>query len=268
MTATKTIVLTIAGSDSGGGAGIQADLKTFAAHGCYGMSVITALTAQNTLGVHSVMEAGEGIVEEQLEAVLSDMGCDAAKTGMPANEGLIGTVSRLLEKYGVGNLVVDPVMVSKNGHRLLRESAAEALREKLLPLAALATPNLEEVGVLLGRVPATLEEMEEAAKAVGRMGPRAVLVKGGHLGKNEAATDVHWDGAKIYRFTAERLNGRHTHGTGCTLSAAIASNLGRGLDVIEAVQAGKDYLTEALRRAYPVGKGIGPVNHLWDLEKN
>ncbi len=259
-------VLTIAGSDSGGGAGIQADLKTFAAHGCYGMSVITALTAQNTLGVTAVMAASNIIVCEQLEAVLSDLGCDAAKTGMLVDAPTIRTVVRGLAKHPVVKLVVDPVMVSKSGHALLSADAVEALKQELLPLAMVATPNLEEVRVLTGQFPGSVAEMEEAARMLGQLGPRAVLVKGGHLDDRNESVDVLWDGKGMTRFSSPRLDAKHTHGTGCTLSAAIAANLALGRTLQDSVREAKSYLFSALKAAYAVGAGIGPVNHLWRLE--
>jgi hydroxymethylpyrimidine/phosphomethylpyrimidine kinase len=263
VTPTPPKVLTIAGSDSGGGAGIQADLKTFAAHGCYGLSVITALTAQNTTAVTAVHEAPPEFVRAQLDAVLSDIGCNAAKTGMLSSAPLIEAVADRLAVFGVPNLVVDPVMVSKSGHRLLREDAIEALTRHLIPMARLITPNAEEAGVLLGRPIRTIDDALAAAPELGWLGPRAVLVKGGHLDATDEAVDVLWEPTGLTVFRAPRLNARHTHGTGCTLSAAIAANLALGKPLREAVEAARTYLRGALEHAYPVGNGIGPVNHLW-----
>ena len=255
--------LTIAGSDPSGGAGIQADLKTFVAHECYGMSVVTALTAQNTCGVQAVFDVPGKFVAEQLEAVLEDVGCNAAKTGMLSNATVIQAVATTLRRYAVDRLVVDPVMVSKSGHRLLRPEAVEALKGQLLPLAMILTPNLEEVADLLGVKPDSVEEMEDAAVALQKLGPRAVLVKGGHLPGNNGSPDVLWDGKILTRFPAPRLANTNTHGTGCTLSAAIAANLAWGDDVVAAVGKAKEYLSSAIKYAWPLGKGIGPVDHLW-----
>ncbi len=258
-------ILTIAGSDSGGGAAIQADLKSIAAHCCYGMSAITAMTAQNTRGVHAVLDASPAFIESQLDAVLEDIGCDAAKTGMLSREESIRAVAAGLSRHQVPNLVVDPVMVSKSGHRLLAGDAIDALVTALVPLARLITPNLHEVEELTGRLPGNVEEMEEAARELAEFGAGAVLVKGGHL-PGEQAVDVLWDGTKMQRLESERVDCPHTHGTGCTLSAAIACGLARGEDIGVAVKSAKVYLVKAMKAAYPVGGGIGPVNHLWEFE--
>lgn len=258
-------VLSIAGSDPSGGAGIQADMKTFVAHECYGASVITALTAQNTCGVRSVFDVPGKFVAEQLEAVLEDVGCDAAKTGMLASASIVEAVATVLRRHAVPRLVVDPVMVSKSGHRLLRPDAVEALKTELFPLATVLTPNLEEVADLLGSRPDSIPEMEEAAAELHKLGPQAVLVKGGHLQGDGGSTDVLWDGHRMIHFPAPRLSNTHTHGTGCTLSAAIAANLAWGDSVEAAVGKAKEYLTSAIRYSWPLGKGIGPVDHLWHL---
>ncbi|MBI5154521.1 bifunctional hydroxymethylpyrimidine kinase/phosphomethylpyrimidine kinase [Candidatus Poribacteria bacterium] len=255
--------MTIAGSDSGGGAGIQADLKTIAAHGCYGLSVLTALTAQNTRGVQAIHDVPPAFVRQQLDSVLSDIGCDAAKTGMLSRPEVIEAVAERLAVFAVPNLVVDPVMVSKSGHRLLGEDAVEALVRRLIPMARVITPNAEEAAVLLGRPVRTFEEAESAARDLARLGPRAVLVKGGHLEGADRAVDFLWEPSGVTAFDAPRLDARHTHGTGCTLSAAIAANLGRGLALAQAVRAAKEYLEGAMRNAYEVGGGISPVNHQW-----
>jgi hydroxymethylpyrimidine/phosphomethylpyrimidine kinase len=257
--------LTIAGSDSGGGAGIQADLKTFQANGCYGLSVITALTAQNTRGVQGVHAVPEAFIRAQLDSVMEDIGCDAAKTGMLASASLIGAVAESVAKWRIERLVVDPVMVSKSGHRLLAPDAVAALVERLLPYAAVVTPNLEEVAGLLGKYPRNVVEMMDAAKAMAKLGPRAVVVKGGHLTDLPQAVDVLFDGTSTEILRAPRSPNRHTHGTGCTLSAAIAAGLAKGLPVRDAVAAAKDYLTGAIEHAWPLGKGIGPVDHAWRM---
>lgn len=251
--------LTIAGSDSGGGAGIQADLKTFAAHGVYGTSVITAITAQNTLGVTGVLELPEEIIAAQLDVVLSDIGADAAKTGMLSSAAIIGVVGEAVRRWRLDRLVVDPVMVAKRGDRLLREDAVAALREQLLPLALVLTPNLPEAEVLTGHRVQTAREMREAARALANLGARAVVVKGGHA--DGKPVDLLFDGRDFTEYEAERIPGRNTHGTGCTFSAAIAAELAKGLSIPEAVGAAKVYVTEAIRQAPDIGAGHGPLNH-------
>ncbi len=259
-------VLTIAGSDSGGGAGIQADLKTFFAHRCYGASVLTALTAQNTLGVQGVHAVPPAFVRAQLDSVLSDIGCDAAKTGMLFSAEIISEVAGAMRDHAVDRLVVDPVMVSKSGHRLLAPEAVAAMREVLFPLAMLVTPNIEEAGDLLGARPTSIDEMIAAAKALHALGPRAVLIKGGHLGATAThSNDVLFDGHNSHILEGPRLDAKHTHGTGCTLSAAIAARLALGHDVVAAAHGAKEWLTMALRAAQPLGGGIGPVNHGWEF---
>jgi len=260
-------ILTIAGSDSGGGAGIQADLKTIAAHKCYGLSVVAALTAQNTRGVTAVHEPPPEFIAAQLDSVLSDIGCDAAKTGMLSSAAIITAVAERLAVFTVPNLVVDPVMISKSGHRLLREDAVDALRTRLLPMARLATPNAMEAGVLAGRDVRTLEDAREAAGLILQLGCRAVLVKGGHLEGADESVDVLADWRGVREFRGPRLDARHTHGTGCTLSAAIASRLGRGVKLDDAVRGAKEWLRGAMENAYEVGGGVSPVNHLWELEE-
>ena len=259
-------ILTIAGSDSGGGAGIQADLKTITVLGAYGLSVLTALTAQNTLGVTAVHRPPLDFLEAQLEAVLSDIGADAAKTGMLADAEVIRIVAAKLRQYRVPNLVVDPVMISKGGDALLAPEACQALMEEMLPLATVVTPNLPEAETMLGRKIATQNEMVEAARALKAKGPRAVLMKGGHaLGP---ATDIFFDGERVQEFTAPRIDTPNTHGTGCTLSAAIAAYLGQGRPAIEAVGLAKVFISEAIRLAQPLGHGHGPVYHFVLLEKD
>jgi hydroxymethylpyrimidine/phosphomethylpyrimidine kinase len=256
------IALTIAGSDSGGGAGIQADLKTFSALGCYGASVITAITAQNTLGVTAVHEAPTDLIVAQLDAVVTDLRPDAVKTGMIASTAIIGAVAERIRHYRLGRLVVDPVMIAKGGHPLLRPDAVAALRGELLPLALVATPNLPEAESLLGRTIESLDAMRAAARElVEQYGAHSVVVKGGHL--EGPATDVFYDGTDFRELTAERIDTPNTHGTGCTFASAIASYIGQGKSLVEAVGLAKQYLTEAIRQAYPLGAGHGPVNHFW-----
>jgi hydroxymethylpyrimidine/phosphomethylpyrimidine kinase len=256
--------LTIAGSDSGGGAGIQADLKTLQAHGVWGMSAITAVTVQNTKGVAGFQELSPETVADQIRAVVTDIGVDAAKTGMLASVPIIEAVAEAMSETRVPNLVVDPVFVSKHGHPLLHEDAVGALRERILPLATLATPNLSEAAGLAGVRVQTPDDMERAGRAILDMGPNAVLVKGGHL-EGGAATDlfVTADGAEPIR--GERIDTPHTHGTGCVLSASIAAHLALGEDLVDAVRKGKDFVTGAIRAALEIGEGIGPVDPSWAL---
>ena len=253
-------VLTIAGSDSSAGAGIQADLKTFAALGVYGTCAITAITAQNTRGVTAVQETPPGIVAAQIDAVAADIRPDAVKTGMLASAPIVEVVAAKVREYGLPNLVVDPVMVAKSGDRLLRDDAVTALRQLLLPLAAVVTPNLPEAEVLAGFAIDSDEDVRRAAKEIVGLGARAVVVKGGHREAAEAV-DVLYDGTTFRDYSAPRIDTTSTHGTGCTFASAIAAYLARGDPLAEAVGRAKEYLTEALRRAYPIGGGHGPVHH-------
>lgn len=253
--------LTIAGSDSGGGAGIQADLKTFSALGVFGMSAVTALTAQNTTGVFAVHEVPPEVVAKQIDAVVEDIGVDAAKTGMLSSAPIIEAVADRIRHHRIDRLVVDPVMVAKSGAPLLRPEAQEALRRRILPLALVVTPNLPEAEALLGRAVRNRDGMRDAARALRDLGPKTVLVKGGHLAGDPV--DVFYDGEAFEELRAERVPARHTHGTGCVLSAAIASYLSQGLPVREAVRKGKEFVTEAIRYGLPLGKGVGPCNPLF-----
>ena len=252
-------VLTIAGSDSGGGAGIQADLKTITALGGFGMSVITALTAQNTLGVTGIHEVPADFVAMQFDAVASDIGIDAAKTGMLASAEIMRLVAAKVRQYGIEKLVVDPVMVAKGGTRLIREDAVEALIKELLPLACVVTPNIPEAEVLSDMPIAGPEDMRTAAAIIHRLGALYVVVKGGHLSGN--AIDILYDGRRFYDFSAERIETGDTHGTGCTFSAAIATGLAAGKSVHDAVDAAKIYTQAAIRHAWRIGGGHGPTNH-------
>jgi len=252
--------LTIAGSDSGGGAGIQADLKTFAALEVYGLSALTAITAQNTQGVRAVQELLPELVEAQIDAVLEDIGADAAKTGMLSSSAIIEVVARCVSRWKL-RLVVDPVMVAKGGDALLQPEAIETLSTVLLPLAEVVTPNLFEAEVLTGRRIETLDDMRAAAQAIFALGPRHVVVKGGHRAADPV--DVYFDGKGFAELRAVRISTRHTHGTGCTFSAAIAAFMARGLPVDVAVTGAKDYITEAIRHAPGLGSGHGPVGHFW-----
>jgi len=255
------VALTVAGSDSGGGAGVQADLKTFAAFGVYGVSAVTAVTAQNTRGVSAVETLSPGIVSAQIAAVVADFQIAALKTGMLANAGIIGAVARVLRVSRVGPLIVDPVMVAKSGDRLLDADALEALTRDLMPLAALVTPNLPEAEVLTGMPVRTLEEQREAARRIVGLGARAVVVKGGHAETAEIV-DVLFDGQAFTEFGAERVPGTSTHGTGCTFSAAIAAQLALGRGIQEAIPLAQAYVAKAIRNAPGLGHGHGPMGHL------
>jgi hydroxymethylpyrimidine/phosphomethylpyrimidine kinase len=257
-------VLTIAGSDSGGGAGIQADLRTFAAHGVHGACAITAVTAQNSVTVTDYVALEPRMVVAQVEAVASDMPVAAVKTGMLANRGIVAAVAEVVRRLCLPHLVVDPVMVAKGGARLLEPEAERAYAERLLALAEVLTPNLAETEALLGRPVRTREAMREAARELQGRGPRVVVVKGGHLAGDEAV-DVFYDGRRLEDLSALRIDTPHTHGTGCTYSAAIAARLALGAEPLEAVRGAKAYLTEAIRRGYGVGRGHGPVDHLHPL---
>jgi hydroxymethylpyrimidine kinase/phosphomethylpyrimidine kinase len=251
-------VLTVAGSDSGGGAGIQADLKTIALLGGFGMSAVTALTAQNTLGVQGIHEVPAEFVARQMEAVLADIGADAMKTGMLGNSAIVRAVCRMARKYRLAKIVVDPVMVATRGARLLSPAAEEALRKELLPLARVITPNLPETEVLIGRKVKGLKGMRAAAAQIHKMGARNVLIKGGHL--SGKPVDIFFDGRKFHELVGERIATPHTHGTGCTISAAIAVELARGNSALEAVQKAKAFITSAIQFSLDLGRGQGPVN--------
>jgi len=251
--------LTIAGSDSGGGAGIQADLKTFAALGVYGMSALTAITAQNTLGVQGVYELPADFVGLQIDSVVTDIGVDAVKTGMLSNAEIIAVVAAKVREHALPSLVVDPVMVAKSGDPLLRPEAREALIRLLLPLAVVVTPNLHEARVLTGMDIQTVADMERAAVAIHQMGARHVVVKGGHLSGD--SVDVLYDGERFVHFPSPRVETKNTHGTGCTFASAIAAGLAKGLDVVEAVRQAKEYITLALRHSLDLGHGHGPTHH-------
>jgi hydroxymethylpyrimidine/phosphomethylpyrimidine kinase len=257
--------MTIAGSDSGGGAGIQADLKTFFALGIYGTSSITAITAQNTVGVTAVHDVPTEIIAAQIDAVVDDIGVDAVKTGMLSSAEIIRTVADRVRHWGLDRLVVDPVMVAKSGDRLLREDAVEALVRELLPLAAVLTPNLPEAEVLVGRPLEDDAAMREAARRIVDLGTRTVVMKGGH--RQGAAIDLLFDGRDFTAFESERFDTPNTHGTGCTLSAAIAAGLAQGLGISDAVGEAKRYVSEAIRRSEPLGAGHGPVAHDWLLSR-
>lgn len=258
-------ILTIAGSDSSGGAGIQADIKTFCALGVYGMSVITAVTAQNTMGVFDAVELNREIIEKQIDCIFEDMGADSVKIGMVSSREIIRVVSSSLQKWNAKNIVLDTVMISKSGYNLLKKDAEDALKKLLIPIADVVTPNIPEAEELTGMKIATLDDMKEAAKSILDMGAKSVVIKGGHL-KGDA-TDVFYDGSNFIFKPSHRIDTKNTHGTGCTFSAAIASYLGKGYVKDEAFSLAKEYITKAIYNSLQIGKGAGPLGHLADLYK-
>lgn len=256
-------VLTIAGSDSSGGAGIQADIKTITAHKMYAMSAVTALTAQNTTGVYGIMDVPAEFVGKQLDCIFTDIIPDAVKIGMVSNSGIIQVIADKLTQYNANNIVVDPVMVSTSGSKLLSGEAIDALINKLLPLGTVITPNIPEAEVLSGLVIRTQDDMIKAAEHIAKRYSGAVLVKGGHLVSD--AVDLLYTGGKPQWFRAERVNNPNTHGTGCTLSSAIACNLADGKSLEESIRCAKEYLTGALKAMLDLGKGSGPLDHMYNL---
>ena len=254
------IALTIAGSDSGGGAGIQADLRTFSRFGVFGTSVITAITAQNTRGVTRYSVVEEEMIRAQLDAVASDLRPSATKSGMLANENVVTTVADGLRRHSLAPYVLDPVMVATSGDLLLEPGAAASIKRDLLPLASLVTPNTDEAAILADRQVTDVASMENAAKLLVDMGAGAALVKGGHL-PGDVVTDVLWDGTTLTRYDHARLATRNTHGTGCTLSSAITAHLANGVSLLDSVQQSLDYVHRAIALAPGLGKGHGPLNH-------
>ncbi|WP_032122298.1 bifunctional hydroxymethylpyrimidine kinase/phosphomethylpyrimidine kinase [Clostridium amazonitimonense] len=263
--------LTIAGSDSCGGAGIQADIKTFSAHGVYGMSIITAVTAQNTQGVLAVQDIEEKIIKAQMDAIFKDINVDALKIGMVSKIETIEAIGKKLKEYNPKNIVLDPVMVSKSGYSLLRPESKEALIKTLIPLATIITPNIPEAEVILKAIKSeiieikTIEDMEKAAKIIYKLGCKNVLMKGGHI--EGEAIDVLYDGRDLTHFYSKRIDAKNTHGTGCTLSSAIASNLALGYDMVESIRRAKEYITEAIEQSFSIGHGVGPTHHFYRLYK-
>jgi len=251
-------LLIIAGSDSSGGAGLQADLKTASALGVFGMTAVTALTAQNSTGVFGVSEVDPTFVVAQIEACVGDIGCDAVKTGMLSSTVIISAVADALSDRKLGPIVVDPVMIAKSGAPLLKSDAIEILRTKLLPLATVATPNLQEAAALTGREIQTLAEMKEAARVIHGLGPGHVVIKGGHL--PHVAADLLYDGREFTEFRTERIDTKNTHGTGCIFASALAASLAKGKTVPESVAAAKELITAAIRANLPLGQGCGPAN--------
>jgi hydroxymethylpyrimidine kinase/phosphomethylpyrimidine kinase len=252
------VALTIAGSDSGGGAGIQADLKTFAVMGVHGTSAITAITAQNTIGVTDILELPTSLIREQIRVVVEDIGVQATKTGMLSSSEIIEAVAASVEVHGLRQLVVDPVMVAKGGAKLLHDDAVATMRVRLIPLAAVITPNLPEAEVLLGRRITTIVERRHAARDLVAMGARAAVVKGGHARGD--VTDVYFDGTELVELPGRRIETSNTHGSGCVFSAAITACLARGAEHLEAVREAKDFVTEAIAQSLEIGHGHGPVN--------
>lgn len=265
-TKTKTLklVLSIAGSDSSGGAGIQADLKAMSANGVYGMSVLTSVTAQNTQGVTAIHDLPVSIIEQQLDAIFDDFDLDAIKTGMLSSSTIVDAVCQRLLKANVTNLVVDPVMVSKSGHTLLQPDAVEKVKKTLIPMALLVTPNIPEAECLSGLEIRTLAVARQAAKLIHRMGCRNVLIKGGHL-LLEKGVDLLYDGKFFNMYKSKFFETPHTHGTGCTYASTIAAHLARGKSLPDAVQVAKTYITEAIRNGLAIGHGKGPTNHFYFL---
>ena len=259
------VAMTIAGSDSGGGAGIQADLRTFAFHCVHGTSALTCVTAQNTLGVIRVDAMAAEAVAAQIEAVVGDIGVDAVKTGMLLNREIMVVVASQVQSLNIGNLVVDPVMVSRSGDRLIDDGAITFLRDNLIPLAAVVTPNRFEAQILSGLEIFSLDDMRAAAQQIYRSGAKAVLVKGGGMPGDLRGIDVWFDGTRLETLKVETVDTANTHGTGCTLSAAIAANLALGKDLFTAVTLAKNYVTIALKYALDIGEGQGPVGHFFPL---
>lgn len=262
------VALTIAGSDSGGGAGIQADLRTFAFHCVHGTSALTCVTAQNTLEVTRVDALPTAAVVAQIQAVVQDIAVQAVKTGMLLNQEIITAVAEQIKVLGIDHLVVDPVMVSRTGAQLIDNAAVATLRDTLIPLAAVVTPNRYEAQILSGLEIHTLDEMRAAAQRIHQLGAKAVLVKGGGMAGNLRGVDVWFDGHQLETLTTTLVDTTNTHGTGCTLAAAIAANLALGNDLITSVQRAKTYVTTALKYAYAVGKGPGPVGHWFPIITN
>lgn len=258
-------VLTIAGSDCSGGAGIQADLKTFSAYGVFGMSVIAAVTAQNTQKVIDVQDIAPDIIGKQIDAIYEDIEVDAVKIGMLSRCEGVKIVASKAKEYGMKNMVVDPVMVSKSGYFLMKPDTIDTLLKELVPLSTVITPNIPEAEVISSMKIKTLEDMEKSAKVIYEMGPKNVLVKGGHLTSD--ATDVLYDGKEFTYYKSQRINTKNTHGTGCTISSAIASNLALGMNIKEAVESAKKYITQAIIHSLDIGQGSGPTNHFYELYK-
>jgi len=263
---TKPVALTIAGSDSGGGAGIQADIKAMEANGVFATSVVTAVTAQNTEAVTMSYDLPDRIIDAQIDAVAGDFDVAATKTGMLSSSSIIRTVAAKVEAHDLYPFVVDPVMISKSGFKLLKDDAIDTLREILLPLATVATPNIHEAEYLTGEEILSEDDAREAAKSIYAMGPEAVLLKGGHLNEKADAMDLLYDGTAFHTYTADRVRTNNTHGTGCTYGSAIAAHLAHGRSLEEAIDRAKRYVTAAIRHSLDLGSGHGPTNHFFHLD--
>lgn len=257
--------LTIAGSDSGGGAGIQADLKTFTALKVYGMSVITSVTAQNTNSVLGIEDLSPEFVELQIEAIINDLGADAVKIGMLSNKQIVESVAAKVIQYNLTNVVLDPVMVTSSGSSLLNSDARDTLIQRLFPLTTVLTPNIPEAEVISGLEISTIEDMKVAAEKINSLGSKYVLLKGGHLNNSADAIDILYDGETFLEFRAKRADTKNTHGTGCTYSAAICAGLAKGFSVPESIKEAKDYVTLAIENSFDIGAGHGPLNHFWKI---
>lgn len=255
--------LTIAGSDCSGGAGIQADLKTFSAHGVFGMSVIVSVVAENTSRVISVEDISSEMIKAQIDAVFEDIEVNAVKVGMLSSEICMKAVAEKLCQYTPKYTVIDPVMIAKGGHALMKPEALEALKTEIIPLAYLLTPNIPEAETITGMTIETYEDTQKAAKIINSLGAKNVMIKGGHLSRD--AVDLLYDGKNFYTFTTERINTKNTHGTGCTFSSAITANLANGLTLNNAVEKAKQYITTAIKHSLPIGHGHGPTNHFYEL---
>jgi len=266
-TQAKPVCLTIAGSDSSGGAGIQADIKAMQANGVYAATIVTAVTAQSTVAVESAFDLPVDLIAAQIDAVAGDMQISATKTGMLSSAEIIAVVADGIRRHSLRPLVVDPVMISKSGFALLADNAVEVLKKELFPLAVLLTPNAHEAERLTGIKVDSLAAAREAARVIHRMGPENVLVKGGHISSEADAVDILFDGERFEVYRAERLDARNTHGTGCTYSSAIAAHLANGCTLVDAVAAAKRYVTEAIRHGLDIGKGHGPTDHFFFLGK-
>ena len=258
--------LTVAGSDSGGGAGIQADLKTFTAFGVFGTSAITALTAQNTLGVQGICEIDPEFVKKQITSVLDDIGTDAVKTGMLASPEIVIAVAGTLKDYNVKNIVVDPVMIAKSGDSLLSKDACRSVIRELVPLATVVTPNIHEAKAMLDIEINSVEDMKTAGALIVDMGCEWAVIKGGHMENKEMSTDVAYDGNEYYLLSEKRYNTKNSHGTGCTFSSAIAAGIAKGYPVLKAIQQAKAFITMAIKESFAIGAGHGPTNHFTGMK--
>ena len=258
-------VLTIAGSDCSGGAGVQADLKTFSAHGVFGMSVIVSVVAENTSRVIAIQDITPDMIEKQIDAIFEDIEVDAVKIGMLSSPECINAVAAKLREYKPHNIVVDPVMYAKNGCPLMEPTSVDTLIKRIIPLADVLTPNIPEAEIIAGMQISTVNDMEVAAQRIYAMGCKSVVVKGGHAVGN--ALDVLYDGSKIYQFDSARIDTKNTHGTGCTFSSAVTSQLAKGASIEKAVELAKVYVTTAIKHSLAIGKGCGPTHHFYELYK-